>query len=81
MKSEPGCQLCLADTGEPICETCGQRHAPALAALACLADSARRISRTQRNNVFPPLSALLELANAAERYSLSTPEMPQARVA
>jgi hypothetical protein len=64
-----GNQLVLAATDEPVCTTCGRKHAPDLAALVSLASTAVRIGRMERNSVFPPLTALLALASAAERYS------------
>jgi hypothetical protein len=68
-----GMQLLLSGSSAPVCAECGQKHAPALAALANLAEVATRIGRINRHSVFPPLSALLDLANAAEKYAQTTP--------
>jgi len=61
--------LFLADSDDPVCPTCGRKHAPELAALLNLASAAERIGRMGRSSVFPPLTALLDLASAAERYT------------
>jgi hypothetical protein len=63
-----GMRLVLAPTAAPVCQDCGRKHAPALAALVNLADAATRIGRIERHSVFPPLTALLDLASAAEKY-------------
>jgi hypothetical protein len=67
-----GNQLFLAESDEPVCASCGGKHAPELAALLHLASAAERIGRMGRNSIFPPLTALLDLASAAERYSTAT---------
>jgi hypothetical protein len=54
-----------------VCERCGHRAAPALAALVDLADTAERVGRIQRHTVSPPMSALLELARAAEQFTFA----------
>jgi hypothetical protein len=64
-----GSQLVLADSSQPVCQACGQRHAPVLAALMQLADEAKRIGRIGRHTVFPPYTALLDLARAADNYA------------
>jgi hypothetical protein len=64
-----GNRLALAEAGTPVCQECGQAHAPSLAALVNLADAAERIGRIGRHSVFPPLTALLDLASAAEKYT------------
>lgn len=69
-----GMQLLLAGGSAPVCADCGQKHAPALAALANLAEAATRIGRINRHSVFPPLTALLDLANAAEKYTQANPQ-------
>lgn len=70
--SSAGTQLVLADTAAPVCNDCGRKHAPPLAALVNLADAATRIGRIERYSVFPPLTALLDLASAAEKYALTS---------
>lgn len=72
----PGVQLVLAGTAAPVCQACGHKHAPALAALVHLADVAQRVTRIGRHSVFPPLTALLELASAAEKYCSPLPPPP-----
>src|SRR5438046_726937 len=70
----PACtQLVLADSREPVCQDCGRRHAPPLAALVWLASEAERVGRINRHNVFPPYTALLELARAADDYTAAMP--------
>lgn len=64
-----GPRLCAADSHQPVCRSCGKKHAPALAALAELAHTADRVGRIGRHTVFPPLAALLDLAHAAENYT------------
>jgi hypothetical protein len=64
-----GARLVLADTLQPVCPTCGRRHAPSLAALVQLAVEAERVGRIGRHTVFPPYTALLDLARAADDYS------------
>jgi hypothetical protein len=68
-EASPGMQLVLAGTLAPVCQECGRRQAPPLAALVSLADAATRIGRIGRHSVFPPLTALLDLASAAEKYA------------
>lgn len=68
-----GMQLLLSGNSAPVCADCGQKHAPALAALANLAEAATRIGRINRHSVFPPLTALLDLANAAEKFAQTNP--------
>jgi hypothetical protein len=63
-----GTRLVLAETAAPVCQECGRKHAPELAALVSLADAATRIGRMERYSVFPPFTALLDLASAAEKY-------------
>ncbi len=76
LSTPAGVQLLLAGSSAPVCSTCGQKHAPSLAALANLAEAARRIGRINRHSVFPPLTALLDLANAAEKYTQTTQALP-----
>jgi hypothetical protein len=59
----------VAGTTDPVCQNCGRKHAPSLAALVGLADAAERVGRMGRHTVFPPLTALLDLASAAEKYA------------
>jgi hypothetical protein len=69
-----GMRLVVAGTAAPLCNDCGRKHAPSLAALVDLASAATRIGRIGRHSVFPPLTALLDLASAAEKYAqLSLP--------
>jgi hypothetical protein len=63
-----GLQLIDPD-GRPVCQGCGKRHAPPLAALLQLADEAARVGRIGRHTVFPPYTALLDLARAADQFS------------
>jgi hypothetical protein len=64
-----GLQLALADGSRPVCRRCGQKQAPALAALLELGATAERVGRIERHNVSPPITALLNLARAAENYA------------
>jgi hypothetical protein len=68
-----GPQLVLADTGQPVCSSCGKRHDPPLASLVLLADEARRVGRIGRHTVVPPYTALLELAQAADNFASTVP--------
>lgn len=68
-----GTQLVLADTQQPVCQPCGKRHAPTLAALAELADEAERVGKIGRHTVVPPYTALLDLAHAADKFAANTP--------
>jgi hypothetical protein len=68
-----GTQLVLALTQEPVCQGCGRRHDPALAALVQLADEAERVGRIGRHTVVPPYTALLELAQAADNFASTVP--------
>src|SRR5438105_4585038 len=68
-----GLQLFHADEKRPVCQSCGLRAAPALAALVGLACAAARVGKIGQHTVSPPLSALLELARAAENYAGSAP--------
>jgi hypothetical protein len=68
-----GPRLFLSDTGDVVCRDCGQRHAPALAALLDLASVAERVGHVGRHTLVPPMAALLDLARAAERYSDNRP--------
>ena len=73
MEAEVGTQLVLADSLLPVCDRCGRRHAPSLAALVELANEAERVGRIGRHTVFPPYSALLDLARAADNYTAAVP--------
>jgi hypothetical protein len=68
-----GPRLFLNDSGEVVCRDCGQRHAPALAALLDLASVAERVGQVGRYTLVPPMAALLDLARAAERYADNRP--------
>ena len=68
-----GTQIVLADTQQPVCQGCGRRHDPALAALVQLADEAERVGRIGRHTVVPPYTALLELAQAADNFAATVP--------
>ncbi len=75
----PGCQLCLADTGDLVCNPCGRRHAPELFALVDLSDTAERVGRIACFGISPPMVALLQLARAAEEFTrTTTPTIRQA---
>jgi hypothetical protein len=67
-----GTQLVEAYTQRPVCQGCGKRHDPAMAALVHLADEAERVGRIGRHTVVPPYTALLELAQAADNYAAKT---------
>ena len=69
-----GTQLVLANAGEPVCSSCGEHHAPSLAALLQLGEEAERVGRIGRHTVFPPYTALLDLARAADHYAGSCPQ-------
>jgi hypothetical protein len=68
-----GTQLVLADTQQPVCDSCGKRHDPALAALVALADEAERVGKIGRHTVVPPYTALLNLAQAADNFAAKVP--------
>lgn len=68
-----GTQLVLAGTQQLVCQGCGKRHDPALAALVQLADEAERVGRIGRHTVVPPYTALLELAQAADNFASTVP--------
>ena len=76
MEAPAGSRLVVAGTAAPVCNECGRKHAPALAALVNLADAATRIGRIGRTSVFPPLTALLDLASAAEKYAQTALPQP-----
>jgi hypothetical protein len=71
--SADGPRLYLADRETAVCQGCGQKHAPSLAALVRLAQVARHVGRIGRHTVVPPMEALLALAQAAETYCTSVP--------
>ena len=64
-----GPNLYLSDDRELVCQECGRKHAPALAALLELAHVAQRVGRINRHTLVPAFHELLELARAAENYS------------
>jgi hypothetical protein len=66
-----GPHLFLADKEAVVCNSCGKKHAPSLAALLALAQVARRVGTIGRHTLVPPLEALLDLAHAAEDYTSS----------
>jgi hypothetical protein len=66
----------VAGTTDPVCQDCGRKHAPSLAALVGLANAAERVGRMGRHTVFPPLTALLDLASAAEKYATAAVKPP-----
>src|SRR5687768_7859589 len=68
-----GPQLVLAETSQPVCHTCGRKHAPPLVALLHLGEEARRVGRIGRHTVVPPYTALLDLARAADDYISTLP--------
>ena len=68
-----GTQLVLAETRQPVCQSCGRRHDPPLAALVELADEAERVGRIGRHTVVPPYTALLDLAQAADNFAAKVP--------
>src|SRR5206468_9572215 len=65
----PGPRLCLSDREAAVCNDCGKKHAPSLAALVDLAGVAERVGRIGRHTLVPPMTALLDLARAAEHYA------------
>jgi len=69
-----GASLSLAEGNQPVCQSCGRKHAPALTALLSLADVADRVGKIGRHAMVPPMSALLDLARAAENYSVQRAE-------
>jgi hypothetical protein len=71
--SGAGPRLCLADKEVVVCNSCGKKHAPSLAALLDLAQVAKRVGTIGRHTLVPPLEALLDLAHAAEDYTSSNP--------
>lgn len=66
-----GPRLFLVDREVGVCNGCGQKHAPSLAALVTLAQVARRVGTIGRHTVVPPMEALLDLARAAENFSFT----------
>jgi hypothetical protein len=73
-----GTQLVLAETRRPVCQGCGRRHDPAMAALVQLADEAERVGRIGRHTVVAPYTALLELAQAADNFASTLPRAREA---
>jgi hypothetical protein len=73
--TEVGPRLSLAGREVAVCHRCGQKYAPALAALLALAQVASRVGTIGRHTVVPPMEALLDLAHAAENFthSMSNP--------
>jgi hypothetical protein len=64
-----GPHIYRAEDHAPVCQNCGRRHAPDLAALLDLAEVAKRVGRiSQHNNLWLPLSALLEMTRASQNY-------------
>jgi hypothetical protein len=66
-----GPRLALAGGLATVCEDCGRRHAPALAALLALARTAETVGPVAQHAPWLPLAALLDLSHAAERYALA----------
>ncbi len=64
-----GPRLCLAESLAPVCQQCGKKHDPALAALLDMARVADRVGRIGTHTLVPPLAALLDLARVAENYT------------
>jgi len=74
-KPTAGPRLFLGASELVVCKECGQRHAPALAALLDLASVAERVGRIGRHTLVPPMAALLDLARAAELYADNRPRV------
>lgn len=73
-----GTQLVLAEGHRAVCQGCGRRHDPAMAALVHLADEAERVGRIGRHTVVAPYTALLELAQAADNFAHNLPKAREA---
>jgi hypothetical protein len=69
-----GPRLCIIESEDFVCQECGKKHAPALAALLDLADVAQRVGKISRHTLAPSYHELLDLARAAEEYFDSTPQ-------
>jgi hypothetical protein len=67
--TEVGPRLFLARREVAVCQRCGQKYAPPLAALLALAQVASRVGTIGRHTVVPPMEALLDLAHAAENFT------------
>jgi hypothetical protein len=64
-----GPRLVCTDSLAPVCQECGRRHAPPLAALLDLTRTAERVGSINRHTLVPPLEALLDLAHAAGGFT------------
>jgi hypothetical protein len=65
--SGPG--LSLTQCSSPVCESCGKKHAPVLAALLELGRVADRVGWIGKHCPLLPLRTLLDLAHVAEKYA------------
>jgi hypothetical protein len=74
MEAAAGPGFVAADSLDVVCDECGRRCAPTLAALLRLAQTATRVGRMTRHTLVPPLPALLDLARAAEDYAHAVTE-------
>lgn len=64
-----GLRLYSGEGQHPLCQSCGRRHAPCLAALLELGAKAARIGRVNQHAPFgPAMEDLLELARVAEQF-------------
>jgi hypothetical protein len=68
-QGQKGLGLFAEDQEQPMCRTCGKKHAPTMVALLDLAQTAERVGRGCRHLLTPPMESLLDLARAAENYS------------
>ena len=71
LSSTDGPGICVAERLAPVCQACGKRYAPVLAALLELARVADRVGRIAGHTFMPPLKTLLDLERAAENYAES----------
>ena len=65
--------LFLVERPATVCDGCGKKHEPSLAALLDLARVAERVGRIERHTLVPSLGNLLALAHAAEDYVQAHP--------
>jgi hypothetical protein len=62
-------ELVVLEDRATVCQPCGKKHEPALAAVVELARVAERVGHVGRHTFVPSLASLLDLAHAAEEYT------------
>jgi hypothetical protein len=77
IRSSHGLDLFQVEPAGRVCDDCGRRHAPHLAALLSLARTAERVGKVCRHLIVPPMASLLDLARAAEDFTYHAPKSPK----